>query len=98
MHAAASSWHRSDSPGPEAMFVVVFVPIELTHMQPNSLHKSPPNSPRSPPPPGPKAMLLGDPKGVSRRISPRVSRRVSFLGSYGDDTISYHVMLVYIIS
>ena len=30
--------------------VVLFVsPIELTHMQPNSLHKSPPNSPRSPP-------------------------------------------------
>ena len=38
---------RPDTVGTGA-WLVCFSPIELTHMQPNSLHKSPPNSPRTP--------------------------------------------------
>ena len=42
------------APRPRARTESIFVmlccsPTELTHMQPNSLHKSPPQSPRSPP-------------------------------------------------
>ena len=37
-----------DHQPPTPLFVVCVCPIELTHMQPNSLHKFPPNPPRSP--------------------------------------------------